>query len=159
MTHTRDRAWLLVQRSVRGYWNLSFALSFATYLLLLVQRSVRGYWNFGIAVSFLPLERLLVQRSVRGYWNALVRAALEMILGYLFNDPLEDTEILLCLGGWRLWWRLLVQRSVRGYWNQNILPPPPVSSGYLFNDPLEDTEMHAQLYRPMQYGVTCSTIR
>jgi len=54
---------------------------------------------------------------------------------YLFNDPLEDTE---------MQWRM----HMTSY-----------ASGYLFNDPLEDTEITCTIAKPHPRHVTCSTIR
>jgi len=54
---------------------------------------------------------------------------------YLFNDPLEDTEIPV-MG--------------RFYFANKC---------YLFNDPLEDTEIEQVLLQAQRLAVTCSTIR
>ena len=55
---------------------------------------------------------------------------------YLFNDPLEDTEMFAVLG-----------------YNGS-------GRSYLFNDPLEDTEIcGAGQYGDKLFAVTCSTIR
>jgi len=56
-------------------------------------------------------------------------------IGYLFNDPLEDTEM--CTQTVRMGWR----------------------GGYLFNDPLEDTEIWGRGIVKLWREVTCSTIR
>ena len=55
--------------------------------------------------------------------------------GYLFNDPLEDTEMI----------------------NQPDIAPSQPS--YLFNDPLEDTEICLANDTSDTGAVTCSTIR
>ena len=53
----------------------------------------------------------------------------------LFNDPLEDTEIVA-----NVWWSYVTTRS-------------------LFNDPLEDTEINHHAHAHYHAHVLCSTIR
>ena len=114
-----EESMFFVQRSVRGYWNVERGSICWRSCLFFVQRSVRGYWNHGSFPRSKKRREFFVQRSVRGYWNILsceqwpqfnlffvqrsVRgywncnrpgSALTTGQGSLFNDPLEDTEII-----------------------------------------------------------------
>ncbi len=89
----------------------------------------------------------------------MITCIIRITHSYLFNDPLEDTEI---LASW------LRYDDGSGYLFNDPLEDTEMHSTanpnrsdrcYLFNDPLEDTEISRSIIHPHTLAVTCSTIR
>ena len=78
---------------------------------------------------------------------------------YLFNDPLEDTEMRSLRIGCGSHARYLFNDPLEDTEIGTVAGLSAHRGGYLFNDPLEDTEMLPRPLRGLVSRVTCSTIR